>query len=389
MVSPENAVKRWSEIDALRGLMLVLMTLTHLPTRFSDPLGQPFGFVSAAEGFVFLSAFMAGYIFAGRAMKDGVHAMRDAFLRRAARIYSCHVGMLMFLFTIVAAIGISTDRQTIKHLISFYLNDPVTALVSSLFLIYNPPLLDILPLYVVFMLLSPWLMIAALRLSWTPILLASGMIWLCAQFGLDREIYEAVATVTGLKVPFHETGAFDILAWQFIWIFGLWFGVRNATAWFPAQKLPPLLCALALAVGITGFLARHIMGQAPFGNHPMLAALLDKWHLGPLRVINFLALVVLTLRFGNVLKAALRYRILEILGAASLPVFCVHLIVVLLALAAVGDQQGSTSLWLDTTLVTVAFFAMYMTAWIFQPRQATKPTSRPGNQPTINARVAR
>jgi peptidoglycan/LPS O-acetylase OafA/YrhL len=113
----------------------------------------------------------------------------------------------------------------------------------------------------------------------------------------------------------------------------------------------------------------------------MLAALLDKWHLGPLRVINFLALVVLALRFGNVLKAALRYRFLEILGAASLPVFCVHLIVVLLALAAVGDQQASTSLWLDTTLVTVAFFAMYMTAWIFQPRQATKPTSRTGINP--------
>ena len=216
MVSPENAVKRWSEIDALRG--------------------QPFGFVSAAEGFVFLSAFMAGYIFARRAMKDGVRAMRNAFLRRAVLIYTCHVGMLMFLFNIVAAIGISTDRQTIKHLISFYLNDPVTALVSSLFLIYNPPLLDILPLYVVFMLLSPWLMIAALRLSWTPILLASGMIWLCAQFGLDREIYEAGATVTGLKVPFHETGAFDIFAWQFIWIFGLWFGVRNAADWLPARN---------------------------------------------------------------------------------------------------------------------------------------------------------
>jgi hypothetical protein len=67
ILNRKDAVKRWSEIDALRGLMLVLMTLTHLPTRFSDPLGQPFGFVSAAEGFVFLSAFMAGYIFAGRA----------------------------------------------------------------------------------------------------------------------------------------------------------------------------------------------------------------------------------------------------------------------------------------------------------------------------------
>ena len=33
--------------------MLVLMTLTHVPTRFSSPAGQPFGYVSAAEGFFF------------------------------------------------------------------------------------------------------------------------------------------------------------------------------------------------------------------------------------------------------------------------------------------------------------------------------------------------
>lgn len=50
-----DMTRRW-ELDALRGLMLVLMTLTHLPTRLSSPLGQPFGFVSAAEGFVLLSA---------------------------------------------------------------------------------------------------------------------------------------------------------------------------------------------------------------------------------------------------------------------------------------------------------------------------------------------
>ena len=38
-------VTRLNELDALRGLMLVLMTLTHLPTRLSSPLGQPFGYV--------------------------------------------------------------------------------------------------------------------------------------------------------------------------------------------------------------------------------------------------------------------------------------------------------------------------------------------------------
>ena len=36
------------DIDALRGLMLVLMTFTHLPTRFASPFGQPLGFVSSS-----------------------------------------------------------------------------------------------------------------------------------------------------------------------------------------------------------------------------------------------------------------------------------------------------------------------------------------------------
>ena len=53
--TPPPPSRRYWEIDAVRGLMLVLMTITHVPTRFTDPVGQPFGFVSAAEGFVLLS----------------------------------------------------------------------------------------------------------------------------------------------------------------------------------------------------------------------------------------------------------------------------------------------------------------------------------------------
>ena len=97
--------RRW-EIDALRGLMLMLMTLTHLPTRWSDPLGQPFGFVSAAEGFVVLSAYMAGLVYVRRQRRDGDEAMQDAFLRRALKIYLCQAALLVFLLTAVAAIGI-------------------------------------------------------------------------------------------------------------------------------------------------------------------------------------------------------------------------------------------------------------------------------------------
>ena len=85
--------RRW-EIDALRGLMLVLMTVTHLPTRLSDPLGQPFGFVSAAEGFVLLSAYMAARVYAGIALKQGIGAMRQAFWRRAATRQAIAIGTI-------------------------------------------------------------------------------------------------------------------------------------------------------------------------------------------------------------------------------------------------------------------------------------------------------
>ena len=55
--------QRRPELDALRGLFLVWMTLTHMPTHFSDFVNQPFGFVSSAEGFVFLSAMLVSRVY--------------------------------------------------------------------------------------------------------------------------------------------------------------------------------------------------------------------------------------------------------------------------------------------------------------------------------------
>ena len=53
---------RLIELDILRGFLLLWMTLTHLPTAASIISNQTFGFVSGAEGFIFLSAFMVGQL---------------------------------------------------------------------------------------------------------------------------------------------------------------------------------------------------------------------------------------------------------------------------------------------------------------------------------------
>src|ERR1700686_5570492 len=63
--------QRLPELDALRGLMLTLMTLAHLPTQAQVITNQQLGFVSEAEGFIFLSAFLTGRIFARIANDSG------------------------------------------------------------------------------------------------------------------------------------------------------------------------------------------------------------------------------------------------------------------------------------------------------------------------------
>ena len=198
--------RRW-EFDALRGLMLVLMTLTHLPTRISDPAGQPFGWVSAAEGFVFLSAFMVGMIYSDVALKRGIGAMWRAFEARALTVYLCQIGLLALLFTVIASIGVKGHQPAITDMVTFLLEAPGLALPASLVLLYNPPLLDILPMYVLFMLASPWVMLQGLRRGWLGLMIGSTLLWAAAQFGLGAMAYDAVARFTGIAVPFDQTVA--------------------------------------------------------------------------------------------------------------------------------------------------------------------------------------
>lgn len=372
--------RRW-ELDALRGLMLVLMTITHLPTRLSSPLGQPFGFVSAAEGFVLLSAYMAGMVYGRMANQQGIDTMRLAFWRRALKVYACHAATLLFLFTVIAALGLRIDQPAVKDLMSYYLAHPLPALLSGLLLIYKPPLLDILPMYILFMLASPWVLAHALRRGWRRVMAASIGLWLLSLFGLGAWLHDAAVKLTGLAVPFQETGAFSVFSWQFLWLLGLWMGASRARAVVRPFAFARWVVVLAVALALGGLLWRHAVGQAPFGASESLNLLFDKWLLAPLRLLDLFALMVVTIRFGPALVARLpRLRLLETLGAASLPVFCMQLVIVLLALAFFGANPYVHPWWVDAALVTASFGALYRVArlsvWLDRRQAAAKIKSR-------------
>ena len=87
------------------------------------------------------------------------------------------------------------NEIAIKGLLTFYFAQPLDALIGGLLLVYEPPLLDILPIYVLFMLASPWVMSVGLRRGWAPVLAVSTALWFLAQFGLSQWVYDAANAV--------------------------------------------------------------------------------------------------------------------------------------------------------------------------------------------------
>ena len=367
--APSRGAKRTSELDALRGLMLVLMAVTHLPTRFATPFGQPFGFVSAAEGFVLVSAFLAGRVYMARHERDGEDEMRSAFLRRVLKIYTWQAVLLAFLFTVIALVGSWRQQPAVNNLLAFYWENPLRAFASGLLLVYNPPLLDILPMYILFMALSPLLLVHGVRHGWAPILIASIALWVVAQFGLGNVIYESLIAHAKLRLPpYEQSGSFSLMAWQFLWVLGLWMGATKVatapeeTAATP-RRFPRWMVGIAAAVALTGFVWRHAVGQAPFGNDAALNLLFDKWHLGPLRILNLFALMILVLHFAPWLRRKLPpLEPLQTLGRASLQVFVAHLAIALVLLAWLGEADDQRSWLLDALVLAASFFVLYLVA---------------------------
>ena len=221
----------------MRGLFLVWMTLTHLPTHFSDLVNSAL-WLRLLGGRLRFSLRTAG----GQDLYSPGYAGRSRaackLWRRSLKIYGYHLLMLTLAFTVAAGLAVTTHRTAIYNLLNFYIAHPFVAIVGSVLLIYCPPLLDILPMYVIFLAGTPLVLSAAIRWGWNRILAASLAVWLLAQFGLRDFVHNAVVHITHLPIPLQETGAFNLFAWQWVWIAGMWLGAKSAEGPCPSAASP-------------------------------------------------------------------------------------------------------------------------------------------------------
>jgi hypothetical protein len=368
-VPSEKPRVRLIALDVLRGFLLLWMTLTHLPTNASIISNQTFGFVSGAEGFIFLAAFMVGQIEHRVEQKRGEFATLLDISKRTTRIYVYHCALLVIAFTVFARVGIFFHSLALQNLLSFYLEHPKQATIAAVLLEYRPSLLDILPMYIVFMLLTPLARAIANRWSWDPVIFVSFVVWAAAQFGFRHWFYMR-GNLFGVSVPENSTGAFDLFGWQLLWMAGLALGsiyadsIAGSTQTNETETgmgIPRWLLKLSfLVAGV--FLILRYSPTDRWLDPDVYGWLIDKWHLGAARVINFSAIAIILTRFGARIATLPFIKPLASLGQASIEVFSVHVLFCMAGHALSKDADPQLPWWEQLLLLGTTISALFFTA---------------------------
>jgi len=349
-------MKRLIIFDILRGILLLMMIVDHSPSQLRLFTDQPIGFFTTAEGFVFVSAFLAGMLFRRRTDESGFAAARLATVGRVWRIYRAHLLTVSFAFVIGSFfLG---EFPGVRDLLDQYLKNPAAALVGSAVLLFRPPLMDILPMYIWFSFLTPLAFLAAQRWGWKAVIYTSLAVWLISQ----TRVRDLLVTASRGN-PYVELGPFDILAWQLLWISGLFFGQRfqgGAAVIHLPSSLQRVL--LALVIGFLGWRWGSIYLGLDLTNQMWL---LDKWHLGPLRLINFFAtgwLISKSLKRFECWQAPLRP--LSLIGRHMLPVFCCQICLSVLLIGMVEPLKDREPI--ASVLVLCQLLSAFLLSWLFE-----------------------
>jgi hypothetical protein len=307
-------------LDLFRGIALWLIFVDHIPSNIVNWITiRNYGFSDATEIFIFISGYTAAFVYGKAMLERGPLVASARILRRTWQIYVAHI----FLFTIYIAEIAYVQQSFVNPVYAEemntldFLNHPDVTIIQALLLKFKPANMDVLPLYIVLLLLFPpilWL----LQRSAT------------AALGLSVLIY-AGNWQFGWNLPAYPTGEwwFNPFAWQLLFVFGAWCALGGADRLSRVLRSPAITAVaisyllFAFAVTLTwhaprfAYLIPRWLGEWMYP--------IDKINLDVLRFAHFLALAAVIVRFVPIDWPGLKSKILRpaiLCGQHSLEIFC-------------------------------------------------------------------
>jgi hypothetical protein len=254
-----------------------------------------------------------------------------------------------------------------------FLQQPDVTIVQALLLKFKPVNMDVLPLYIVLLVLFPpivWL----LRKSATLALALATLL-----YALNWEF--------GWNIPAYPSGvwAFNPFAWQLLFVFGAWCALGGA-ARLSSLLRSNITVAIAIAYLVFAF-ATTMTWHFPklgfyvprwFEEHVYP---IDKTNLDVLRFVHFLALAALTVHFIPKEWPVLKSRWLRpaiLCGQHSLEIFCLGVFLAFAAhFAKVEISSGiAMQVVVSFTGIAIMIAAAWLIAW-YKKVEIRKPAARP------------
>jgi hypothetical protein len=380
MHAPVVTTGRDLRLDLFRGLALWLIFLDHIPSNLVAWVTiRNYGFSDATEIFVFVSGYTAAFVY-GREMNERGFVVAGAhILRRAWQIYVAHVFLFAIYLAEISYVATSFENPLYAEEMNIldFLKQPDVTIVQALLLKFKPSNMDVLPLYIILLLLFPpilWLLLRKATLALGASVLLYVLTW---EFNWN--------------MPSYPSGHwyFNPFAWQLLFVFGAWCALGGAQRLSGVLR-SPVTVTLAVVYLIFAFfisLSWYLPGMSQYVPHWLEEVIypIDKVNLDVLRFAHFLALAVVTLKFiprdWPPLKSWWSWPLI-VCGQHSLEIFCLG---VFLSFAAhFAMVEVSAELWMQCVVSALGILIMIAAAGLlmwYKRVEGRSPGSRPKKTP--------
>jgi hypothetical protein len=372
---PALAAQRDLRLDLFRGLALWLIFLDHIPGNIVSWITiRNYGFSDATEIFIFISGFTAAFVY-GKAMRERGFLVSGArILKRSWQIYVAHVFLFAIYMAEIAYVASSFENPLYAEEMGVldFLKQPDVTIVQALLLKFKPVNMDVLPLYIVLLLLFPpilWLLLRRRNLALGAALLLYAASW---EFAWN--------------LPAYPSGVwyFNPFAWQLLFVFGAWCALGGA------ERLGGILrsritLGIAVAYLLFAFLVAmtwHVPALGQFMPDRLAALIypIDKTNLDVLRFAHFLALAAVTLRFVPRHWPGLEWPVFRPAiwcGQHSLEIFCFGVFLAFAAHFVMSEVSGAVPMQFAVSIIGVGLMvaAAGILAW-YKGIEGRNPGSR-------------